>query len=251
MRRPVVSFLLSVILFSFRPVMAQEGSGIAPDISAFRRFEAGLLYIHSIPEGEFAESETGKGHGLGVDLGFLFPSLPMTAGITGSLSIYGDRDFTIAFPTQRGVVRIRMRTQNNMATGHAFVRMQPHKGILRPWVEGLVGLQYFWTDAEVEDEGAADIAILGVSETTDAVFSYGAGAGLMVRLFSGRVQRSAPALEVLLDVRIRYLLGASASYYNERSVSLGRNGSLEEVRIDAFSSRTDMLQAGAGISVRF
>lgn len=212
--------------------------------------QAAFDFLLTFPQGEFKESSDNIGYGLGIDLNYVIPRLPLSVGLTGGFSIYGTREFRVPFYGTGNLVHVQLTTHNNIATGHLFLRVQPQQGAFRPFVEGLVGLHYLWTESEVKDERYEDRDFAGSTNLSDAAFSYGAGGGIQYCVYRGESDTPGKGLEVLIDLKVRYLFGGKAKYYDENSIVMDNN----EPRLDetnAKESTTDMLQTMIGVAVRF
>jgi hypothetical protein len=103
----------------------------------------------------------------------------------------------------------------------------------------------------VENLGRGEQEVASSTNKDDIAFSYGGGAGVMIRLFE---QDEASALadsslfrDLSLDLGVRYVAGERAEYLTNGSVR--RSGT--NVSYDAKSSRTDMIVAMLGVTFRF
>ena len=165
-------------------------------------------------------------------------------------------------------------TTNDLVAGHLFLRLQPSGGFFQPYVEGLVGFHYLSTSTSVSDQGDDSEAIASTKHLSDFTFSYGAGVGVMFRVWQPSADfdpekdlglnsdsedqetdgvRGEAAEEedkvklesvgIFLDVR--YLRGGEADYLKEGSIMIedGR------VRYDVRHSRTDMVIFRIGVSL--
>lgn len=211
----------------------------------------GLNFLLTFPQGEFKENSDDIGYGLGFDLGYVLPRLPLSVGLAGGFSIYGSREFKVPFPGTGNLVTVDLTTNNNIATGHAFLRLQPQDGLFRPYVEGLVGLNVFWTESEVKDERYENRDFAGSTNLSDVAFSYGAGGGLMIRVHRGESDTPGKGVEVFVDLKARYLYGGKAKYFDEKSITFDANGAPLLLEANALESATDMLQTMIGVAVRF
>jgi hypothetical protein len=210
--------------------------------------QAAIDFLLTFPQGEFKEQSDNVGVGLGFDFSYVFPRLPLSAGLTGSFATYGSRTFKVQFAP---LVTVDLTTTNNIATGHLFLRLQPQEGMFRPFVEGLVGMHYFWTESELKDERYEDRDFAGSTNLSDAAFSYGAGGGIQFSVYRGETNTPGQGIEVLIDLKARYLYGGKAKYYDERSVTFDANGAPVLDERNAIESTTDMLQTLIGVSFRF
>jgi hypothetical protein len=213
------------------------------------QFQGGLNFMLGFPQGEFDENVDQIGYGINADFGYVFPNMPIVAGLTGGVATYGDRTYRVPFNSQIQTVFVEMNTSNNIAFGHLFLRFQPQVGAFRPYFEGLVGLNYLWTESTVKDERYTDKEIAGSTNLGDVAFSYGAGGGVMYRVYRGQTDQPGKGVEVFVDFRLRYLYGGEAKYFTKDSIRES-NGALVLDERFADKSATDMLLGMLGVSVR-
>jgi hypothetical protein len=213
--------------------------------------QLGIDFLLGFPQGEFKETSDDISYGLGVEGAYVIPRLPLAVGLAGAFSTYGSRTFRVPFSGTVQLVNVDLTTTNNIATGHLFLRLQPQDGVFRPFVEGLLGLHYFWTESEVKDERYEDKDIAGSVNLSDVAFSYGAGGGVQFRVYRGQTDMPGQGIEVLVDLKARYLFGGNAKYFGEESITFDANGAPVLLEKNALESETDMLQAMIGVALRF
>jgi hypothetical protein len=226
------------------------GRGLAQNYS-IGQAQLGIDFLVAVPQNEFRENSKDPGFGLSLDLGYVVPNMPVVAGITGGFATYGSETFKVPFSSTVQLVTVDLTTSNNIALGHLFLRFQPQTGVFRPYFEGLLGLHYFWTESTVEDERYEDKEIAGSTNLSDVAFSYGAGGGIMFRVYKGETNDPGKGIEVLVNARVRYLYGGEAKYFNEQSLTSAPNGAPILDERYAMQSETDMLNIALGVSVRF
>ncbi len=233
--------VISLFLIA-RPAAAQDDFRIG-------QFQGGLDFMLGFPQGEFETNVDALGYGINLDLGYVFPRLPLVAGITGGAATYGSRTYRVPFNSQIQTVFVEMNTSNNIAFGHLFLRFQPQTGVFRPYFEGLLGMNVLWTESTVKDERYEDKEIAGSTNLTDVAFSYGGGGGIMFRVYRGETDQPGKGVEVFVDFKVRYLYGGEAKYFTEKSIR-EINGALVLDERYADKSATDMLLGLLGVSVR-
>ena len=236
----VSSFLAALLFLLTAPGLQAQDYTIGP-------FQGALDFMVTTPQGEFKDNTDEIGFGLNVDLGYVIPRLPLVTGLSFGYASYGSQTFKTQFVP---LVTVDVTTTNNLALGHAFLRVQPQSGVLRPYFEGLVGFHYLWTESTVEDERYENSEIAGSTNLDDIAFSYGAGGGLMFCVYSGETEKEGEGVEVLIDLKARYLFGGEAKYFDESSISEGANGEPVLREEDALQSTTDMLNFSIGVAVR-
>ena len=90
--------------------------------------------------------------------------------------------------------------------------------MFRPYLDGLIGMHYFFTETQVRDEDDfVEEPIASTTNQSDIAFSYGAGGGVMFLVHQKR--EGSKSTEVLIDFRVRYLLGGEATYLKEGSIT--------------------------------
>jgi opacity protein-like surface antigen len=192
-------------------------------------YQAGFYFTAMSPSGEFNDNVTNNGTGFGVlFLKRIGPS-PILVGVDAGFVIYGFQD---------GLERLSIT--NNVYLAHFLTRVQPRKGKVRPYAEGLIGLKNLSTIDEPAQP--PDYAVIeGKTYLSDTGLSYGVGGGLQIPLTRNVESR------VMLDGNVRYLRGGRARYLKE--------GSIREVDgvfvFDPLTSRTDVITIQIGITFRF
>lgn len=226
-----------------------------------------------LPTGEFSESTNDVGFGL--NLGLYFP----ISRRVPALKVGPDFSFLwTAWDTERINERIevtlngqvidvidlplRIETTNTIIGGNAVFRANaPISPYVEPYVQGLIGFRRFATTVRVYDESTEGFfdtdengEITRSTPLQDWVFSYGAGAGLQIKLNR----------QIFLHLGANYLLGGEAEYYTKEDVKNFRfnfvgnttnfdpnNLDKNDIQLDArpSRSRTNMVQANIGVTV--
>ncbi|MFZ1728629.1 MAG: hypothetical protein WBQ23_14705 [Bacteroidota bacterium] len=242
--RQTIVFLLLLSACTV-PMFAQEGE------FTIGQGMGGINFMLTFPQGEFKETSDRVGYGLGLEGAYVLPGMPLAAGFAGTFATYGSRTFNVPFSGTVQLVNVDLTTSNNIATGHVFLRLQPQDGVFRPYFEGLLGLHVFWTESTVEDQRYEDSEIAGSTNLSDVAFSYGGGGGIMYLLHRGETEIPGEGIEILLDLKVRFLYGGEAEYFGEDSITFDANGVPVLRRENAMKSTTDMLQTMIGLTVRF
>jgi hypothetical protein len=190
------------------------------------RFE--INFAMGFPTAGYAEST--HDIGIGLDAGFYFPikSLPwLQLGpqffylSTGRNEQIIDQQLEITLGDQvidRIDIPMRVETANSIIGGHLVVRVEggSTEGILKPYLQGMVGVRRIATDISIYDESDRgwftddddDDKITSSTALEDWVFSFGAGAGLCIRLGS----------RAFLNLGANYLVGGKADYYTDDDI---------------------------------
>ncbi|MFH0991721.1 MAG: hypothetical protein V1799_17070 [bacterium] len=216
-----------------------------------QKFQGGLSFLLGVPKGEFRKNMNNTGYGISGEIGFAPQKNPYMIGIDVSFMNYGMEERQEPFSTTIPDVTVNVESQNNIVLSHLFLRLQPNTGSVRPYLEGAVGLKYLFTQTTIKNQGHANEEIASSTNLDDIAFSYGGGAGIMVRLFRSNddEDRKLPFRfsDALLDIRVRYLAGAEAEYLKEGSIrrEAGR------VVYDVQTSKTELMGIHIGLAVTF
>ena len=233
--------LLAVLVLSFAlPAYAQEGPPPPPSW----RGQLDVAFALGIPQGEFDQAVDGLGYGATIGASAAPQMLPVTFGIEGTFLTYGSDERTIPFPGS--FVNVREVTTNNMALGHLFIRLVPPSGRLRPFLEGLGGMQYLWTESRLENE-RNDEDVFSSTNFDDFTWSAGVGGGLQLYLFTSEDDEGQP-FDLNLLLGVRYFFGGTAEYLDEGDIELDEDN---RPVYTPNESRTDLLVPMLGVSVVF
>ena len=250
-------FLVTMIFTCFMAMKAtaQDAAPNVEDLS-IGNFSGGIGLLLTTPQGDFKENTEKIGVGLSADLGYVFPRLPLVVGGSFGYATLGSETSKVPFSLTVGnLVNVDVTTSNNLALGHLFLRLQPQDGVFRPYAEGLLGFNYFWTETKVQSE-RDDQEIASSTNLDDFVFSYGGGGGIAFRVYKGATEEEGRGVEVLVDLKVRYLLGGEAKYYafdkdsEHFPLTTDKNGAPALDESKALQSTTDMLDFVIGVSVR-
>lgn len=229
---------------------------LAASAAAFDRAEAApgrghgsLQFLVGFPVGEFGDSVDETGFGVNLDGGYRPGRGPVVIGARAGFMTYGNASRREPFNPNIPEVTIRVETSNNLALGHAYLRLQPPRGSIRPYVDGLVGFTYLWTESRVESE-RFDEEIAASTNFDDTVFSFGVGYGLHILLGKPHDEASRRAIRgVFLEVGGEYIRGGEARYLKKGSVR--RVGDPPRLVFEVFESRTDLATLKVGAAVEF
>jgi hypothetical protein len=213
------------------PIRAQEVQG-------------GLDFLVGFPQGEFKRNINKTGYGIVGNVGWAPEESPFMFGIEVGYMIYGSESRREPFSTTIPDVTVNVNTHNNLVPGHVIARVQPNVGTFRPYVQGMVGMNYLFTNTTIENRGGGEEVASDVNQS-DVTFSYGGGGGIMVSVYTGGENESIQ--NVLIHLGARYVKGGNARYLKEGSIrrEAGR------VIYDTLESTTDLLTFLIGASVHF
>jgi hypothetical protein len=204
--------------------------------------EVGIRFLVADPAGDFDANVDDLGFGLAADWG-VRPCPRLKLGLGGHFAIYGSESTRMDLPL---VDEFDLTTTNNLAGGWVFAQLRPFDGPLQPYAEGRVGLQYLWTQSELEDSDWWDgDDVARETNYDDWAGFWSAGGGLMVRLSGGSVDSRKPG--VMLDFKVTYQRGERAEYLAEGAVEVVDDEPVFEVS----ESETDLLTYEVGVALTF
>lgn len=210
------------------------------------RFQTGVVFSSGFPQGEFAQNVSHAGLGVTWDFYYTLPHGPVSVGTSLGFLTYGSQSRgEILSPTIPDVV-VDVDTTNNILLTHFFVRYQPpiSNQTVRPYVEGLIGLNYLWTQTSVGDSGDDQFTTTNFSDTA---LSWGPGAGLGLSLYRGGPSELPPVFRIDLNLGFRYLIGGQAVYLNEGDIqTIG-----DSVYFTPHRSNTNLFVANLGLGFTF
>jgi hypothetical protein len=237
--------IIAALLFVAHPAQAQY------------KFQAGLSFMLGFPKGEFKDNVNATGIGGGGEFAYSPKSIPLAIGSSFGYMVYGRERRREPFSTTIPDVTVEVVTTNNILLGHIFLRVQNKKGMLQPYMDGLVGFNYLFTDTEIKNINRSDDGeIASSTNLDDGVFSYGIGGGLMMKVYTGNVFKDSTRTDkkgqrkkfsLLIDLRMRYIIGGEAEYLKKGSIRR-ENG---KVSYDIIKSKTDLLTAQIGVAFEF
>lgn len=206
----------------------------------------GLNIMLGFPSGEFKNNVKRTGFGLSGHYLFLSPSVnrPFGIGINVGYLNYGQETRREPFSTTIPDVTVDVERSNNLVNFHALFQLGFGSGSVRPFIEGLFGGSYIFTETTIRSKGAQEVA--SSTNFDDFAWSYGGGGGILIQLsFSDEEGSDAGAL--FLDLKVRYLFGSEAEYLKEGSVIISGGKATYLVT----KSKTDLLTVHAGVVAYF
>ncbi len=225
----VISFLF---LIGIKEVYSQAG---------------GLNIMLGFPMGEFKEKVDRLGYGLSGHFLFLAPSVNRPFGIGLNLGYlnYGQESRRVPWGPTAPDASINVDRTNNLVNFHALFQIGFPSGIIRPYIEGLFGGSYLYTETSINGDRNGE-TITSSLNFDDFAWSYGGGGGMLIQLSSGEEEGS-DAGALFLDLKVRYLFGSEAEYLKEGSVSVSGG----KVTYLVSKSKTDLLTVHAGVVAYF
>jgi hypothetical protein len=215
------------------------------------KFQASINFTIGFPQNEFKENIDRAGFGLSGCFLFKLPQTPLSLGVSVSWLEYGREEWEEPLDTIIPDVYVDVKTSNNILMCHFMLRIQPLKGKVRPYLDGLFGFNYLWTETAIyeqdgiyDQDGTDSDAIARTVHLSDFTISYGAGGGLMIHVLK---RKKVKHPELFIDLGVRYLKGDMAEYMKKGSI-YQENG---EVWYDISESTTDLITAHFGVTFVF
>ena len=184
------------------------------------RFQAGGYFAMGYPQNEFKKNVDDISYGASGYFTYRLPNSPLSVGLSFSYLQYGHESREEPFGPYVPEVWVDVNTTNAMILGHFLLRLQPPRGRLRPYLDGLFGFKLLTTDTRVRSqEFVNDEPIASSNHIRDTALSFGAGAGVMICAYatSPRPNRGS-SFAVYVDFGARYLKGGNTEYMIEGSL---------------------------------
>ncbi|MBC8180401.1 hypothetical protein H8E88_04680 [candidate division KSB1 bacterium] len=196
------------------------------------------------PQSGFKESVDRLGIGLAGKFAVKLGDSPFYAGLSIGGANYGS-------DTHREIlvwpVQVEVNTNNNILFTHLLLQARADMQPIQPYVEGLIGFNYLWTESKIKDvddyNDEHDIA--SQTHFDDFAMNYGAGFGLLIKLKSFDMDEGSDKEgNLFLDFKVRYLFGGEAEYLKEGDIEEGEN---KEVILHTSQSDTDFMSFHIGV----
>lgn len=214
--------------------------------------EASLNFLVGVPRGAFQDNIDGLGYGGELFVGLRLGNTPAVVGVDLGFLIYGRHTDTVPFSNTVGPrVTVDVTTTNNIFEPHLVLRLQSPGGRVRPYVEGLFGLKYLFTETRVENENRSDDEeeIASTTNFSDVALSGGVGGGVDIQVYRP-AEKDVRGVSVHLG--LQYLAGQRAEYLAEGALEdTNRNGRLDDSELPVRRSVTTLLQPRVGVSLQF
>ncbi|GMU87706.1 MAG: hypothetical protein AMXMBFR48_29470 [Ignavibacteriales bacterium] len=221
-------------------------SGFFTD-SAFAQ-TAGANLTLAFPRGNFYANNKTTGFGGSVEAIFLNAKAGVVnygLGANFSFLTFGSEGREAAFSNTIPDVTVDVDRSYNLMNFHLLMRLATNNTLVRPYADVLLGGSYLYTSTTVRNQYSGE-EVTSSTNFDDIAWSYGAGAGVMIKIYS---PEDAGSLPVWLDIKMRYLVGTEADYIKKGGVKVDSvNG---KVSYDITTSETDILTFNIGVSVPF
>ncbi len=203
----------------------------------------GLDLMLGLPQGEFKQNVGDVGGGFtGQFLWSPSERMPFSVGLNLGLLIYGSETRREPFSTTIPDVTVEVSRTNNLLNFHLLFKIIPQKGDFRPYLEGLFGGAYLFTETKIENTSTSSVNF------DDFAWNYGGGGGLMFCVHREKQPENGKISEIFVDLRARYLYGTRANYLREGSIKYLGAG---KIGYDVVRSTTDMISIHLGAVLYF
>ena len=248
MPRTAIALLLAGLLALSTAKLAE-----AQDRETTIRPQANIGLMLGVPQGEFRDNVSRPGFGIDLFGGLAFEPSPLVIGLDVGFLLYGRDTSRRPFSPTIPEVTVDVETTNNILQSHFVVRMQPPAGTVRPYLDGLVGFKYLFTQTTIRSERRTDQEPIAQSTNfDDFAWSYGVGGGVDIPIHRpspvSDEQAQQPSIRsVELHVGAKYLFGTEAEYLQEGSIEIVDGEAFFEVT----RSRTTFFEPQIGITLKW
>ena len=204
---------------------------------------AGINFTLAFPQGEFKDNINRLGYGGSLQFLIFNPTsvMPASLGLNVGYINYGSESRRSPFSYTNPDVTVDVDRTNNLVNFHLLFQVISPTGSVRPYVEGLFGGSYLFTETSIKSRGNEEVA--SSTNFDDFAWNYGAGGGVMI-LLTDEIEE---INSLFLDLKVRYLFGSEAEYLKEGSVIID-NGN---VTYNVSKSKTDLITLNIGVVAYF
>ncbi len=211
-------------------------------------FQVGIAFEPFFPQGEFRDVTDNIGWGGSLDMLYRIPNSALHIGAAFAYHINGSETRWEPLSWSIPDILVKVRTTNAVVRSHMLLRLQPALGMLRPYIEGMIGLLHFSTDTRAyDDSNWEEEAFASTNHIRSTVFSYGMGGGLLLNLMGRPHIQERNPFSVSLEFGLRYLRGGTAEYMIPGDIVLDESNLTYYVN----QSRTDILIPKVGVTFSF
>lgn len=216
-------------------------------VDAQQSFQGSLNFCLGFPQGKFKNNVDHLGYSGTGHFAYNFPRSSIFVGASFGILVYGREGKTESFSAETLDFDVDVVTSNLIFMCHFLVRVQPQKGMIRPYLDGLIGFNYLWTITSVKNRRCTETCNIASSNLQDDLaLSWGTGGGMMIRVYSTKRKRRNPSV-VYIDLGVHYLWGKEAEYMKEGSIRQEN----DQVLYDVYKSTTDLLTGHIGVTFAF
>ena len=216
-------------------------------------FQASAHFSIATPQNEFADNLDATGFGGGGAFFYHLAESAISFGAGIDFYVYGSETRKERFSQTVWDVTVDVTRTNSILQGFLILRLQPEAAKITPYADGLLGFNYLFTRTSVKSEGwdDDDHEIASSTNYDDGALAYGAGAGLLISLYTHEAGMDPEDRDVNLaiDLGFRYLKGGEASYLKKGDIEY--NDTTGKVIYHPHQSLTDLITINIGVNVMF
>lgn len=204
----------------------------------------GGSFVVVTPQGEFADNYSEPGFGFQLQGTYPTPGRgnPFAIGLSVGYNIFQTTSERRPFSQLSPDVTVEVDRSHNLANFYLLLMLSPLTGDVRPYIEGLGGGSYLFTETSIESRHT-DEEIASDTNFDDFAWSYGGGGGILIRVARGLGDVN----ELFIDLKVRYLKGEEAKYLTKDDIEIS-NG---KVYYYPRTSRTDVISYNIGVQAFF
>ncbi len=229
-RQPFFIAILSVLLFA---------AGGSVEAQSQPSWQIGLGGLIGRPQGSLRDTVGDNAFGAALSAAYRLKRIPLLLGID-----FGTVDYqTLKVPASP---LVSAETSASIDLVHFLARVQSGHGVVRPYLDVLLGQSHPNVKTNILQfaTGLPETSI--TKQFGDTGFSYGGGAGLMLRVYDGS-HKARGLRAVSADLQMRYLSGSEAEYVRRGSLRLEAG----RVAFDTAITRHKLLNFGIGVVFDF
>ena len=115
----------------------------APMVSMGQMGDADINIFLGDPQGDFQDNLDRIAIGINGSVAFAVPTSPIQLGVEMGIMTYGSDTRRENFNPNIPEVTVRVETSYDILTGHFFLRYETPTPTVRPYIDGLIGFNYF------------------------------------------------------------------------------------------------------------
>lgn len=238
--RIAIAALISAAAYSSASAQISTGGGDPPN-EFQRRSSGSIAFTQSRPLGSLQQN---IGFGYGGNAAYQFnldrDGIISLRGDLGFLG-YGQESFTVPLSTTiGGRIRVKVRTTNYVVPMSVGPQLTWPRGSVRPYVNGGIGTQYFYTESTVDGLDDNDNnSFASTKNFSDWTSTWVAGGGVYLPVYQKN-------LKVLLDIGVQYVAGGRAQYLRPGSIKDLPNA---QISITPLESDTHLMLVRLGVRI--
>jgi hypothetical protein len=204
-------------------------------------FQAGWYFSTGFPQKEFGDNLSEIPSGWGLEFNADIPSTILTIGGSFHRLRYGFQDGSLIISK----IPVNFEEENTILQWHFVFKMRSMYGSIRPYVEGLVGFNYFSTQTSLTDPVTGH-GLVRANKIDHLAWSYGGGFGFLLKIY--QLKANGLGEMIFLDVKTRFIRGETAQYSSTVDEPVL---SEEYPPQQIFRSETDVLNVQVGLVITF